>query len=369
VQCDEGDKTFPQFEMNSEYALFSDPTRQLELDISHLDWDRELAKLGGHPWQSAHWDNAEHVAHGVKSHRLLLRCGGETVQMVRVEQRMVGGVCKLAWIRHGPTGRKPDAGSIRIEPEISQWLSDHGFCLVVASPWKREVEQKANRTSRKAQPRTIWIDLSVGRDQLWQNLNKTWRAHVRRAQRHGVVVETTRDSELIAEYFALCSHIGRVKGFEVRTSVDLIEQLINTCHTESVETKLFIAKCEGQIASGALVARCGKSIHYMGGASNRDFARQKPGEALHWAIVEWGLAKKCTRYDLEGIDPAGNPGVYAFKKKMGGEEVTLVGRHVSALNLTGRLLAPLAVGFLSSPIGPLASVAKALLGSTFRPAR
>ena len=363
----EGSNVFTNFDTGSAEGFVGDRMRQLEIDVRSEDWDRELAELGGHPWQSAHWDNAEHAAHGVNGHRLLLRSGGETVQMVRVERRTIRGVGKLAWIRRGPTGRPSGVDSIQLEPEISRWLSDHGFCLVVASPWQREPEPEPDIGSLKARPRTIWINLSVGRDQLWQNLNKTWRAHVGRAQRHGVVVETTRDPELVSEYFALCSHIGQIKGFVVRTSVDLIQQLIDTPHTESVETKLFVATCEGRIASGAVVARCGQSIHYMGGASNREFARQKPGEALHWAIVEWGLSKGYTRYDLEGIDPEGNPGVYAFKKKMGGEEVTLVGRHVSALNMTGRLLSPLAVRLLSSPMGPLPSLAKALLGNAARP--
>lgn len=43
------------------------------------------------------------------------------------------------------------------------------------------------------------------------------------------------------------------------------------------------------------------------------------------------------RYDLEGIDPARNPGVYQFKRKMGGIEVTLQGMDATPLSWTGHV--------------------------------
>ena len=53
--------------------------------------------------------------------------------------------------------------------------------------------------------------------------------------------------------------------------------------------------------------------------------------------MEWAVSQGCTRYDLEGIDPDNNPGVYAFKKKMGGEEVDLAGKEYQPLNMLGKL--------------------------------
>lgn len=69
--------------------------------------------------------------------------------------------------------------------------------------------------------------------------------------------------------------------------------------------------------------RAGKHLHYLWGAVDRAHARARAGEALQWAVIEWGLAQGCTRYDLEGIDPVNNPGTYQFKKKMGGTQIQL----------------------------------------------
>ena len=73
------------------------------------------------------------------------------------------------------------------------------------------------------------------------------------------------------------------------------------------------------------------------GASDRKFSKQRVGEAVQWAVMEWAAANGCTRYDLEGIDPVNNPGVYVFKKKMGGEIIDLVGQEYVPLNARGKL--------------------------------
>ena len=48
---------------------------EIEQDLSAEDWDRELASLGGHPWQSALWGNARRNSQAVVDHRWLLRGG------------------------------------------------------------------------------------------------------------------------------------------------------------------------------------------------------------------------------------------------------------------------------------------------------
>jgi lipid II:glycine glycyltransferase (peptidoglycan interpeptide bridge formation enzyme) len=79
----------------------------------------------------------------------------------------------------------------------------------------------------------------------------------------------------------------------------------------------------------------------MWGATDRKYSKQRPGEATQWAVIEWALEQGCSLYDLEGIDLEGNPGVYAFKKKMGGEEVVLEAPRLNPLTLRGKLIAPL----------------------------
>ena len=330
---------------------------QIEQDLSSAEWDRALVDVGGHPWQSAHWGDARREVDGIVDHRWLLRNGREIVQMLRFEERRIPGLGKVAWIPRGPTATGETAVSPVLSPPLRDCLKRQGFILAVTNPWRRAPANKADVPDPRC-ALTMWLDLTLGKDQLWCNLSQQWRRNVGLARRENVVVETTRDPELIAEYFELCSRISQMKQFELRTSPKLIQRLVSRQTVDAVEARLFLARCDNRVAAGALAFRCGNSIHYFGGASDRAFTRQRPGEAVHWGVVEWGLGLGCRRYDLEGIDPLGNPGTYSFKKKMGGEEVALMRRQVQPLDLKGQILAPVAAYALESRWSSLPSLAR-----------
>jgi CelD/BcsL family acetyltransferase involved in cellulose biosynthesis len=121
----------------------------------------------------------------------------------------------------------------------------------------------------------------------------------------------------------------------------LLSALLESPVDAPVASRLFIATFDGHLTAGAFIIRCGRHIHNVWGATDRELAKNRPGEALHWAIVEWALVTGCTLYDLEGIDPKGNAGTYEFKRKMGGEEIVLPDIQLSPLDWGGRLIAPM----------------------------
>src|SRR5262249_55174154 len=68
-------------------------------------WDRELARLGGHPVQSALWGDARRAAEGIEDHRFVAERHSATLLMARMEFRripLVGG--RVGWIPRGPAG-------------------------------------------------------------------------------------------------------------------------------------------------------------------------------------------------------------------------------------------------------------------------
>ena len=114
-------------------------------------------------------------------------------------------------------------------------------------------------------------------------------------------------------------------------------ELITKPLSKNTESRLFIAQYKGEIAGGAKVLRCGTSLHYMWGATNRKFAKKNIGHIIQWEIMKWAVDQGLERYDLEGIDPKKNKGVYEFKRKMGGKEITLPETRVYTLNLRGKI--------------------------------
>jgi lipid II:glycine glycyltransferase (peptidoglycan interpeptide bridge formation enzyme) len=165
------------------------------------------------------------------------------------------------------------------------------------------------------------------------------RKGVRRAARAGIRVETTSDPKLINEFVALCRSISNAKGFELRLTSALIEFLLHrSAKDTNVEAAQFVALKDGKVGSGLLVLRVGKNVHQIFGGTSREMRQERVGEACQWGVIEWAIARGCTRYDLEGIDPANNRSVYEFKKRLGGEEIALRGHVHRPLNLTGRAM-------------------------------
>jgi hypothetical protein len=310
-----------------------------EKDPPAAEWDHALAALSGHPLQSCLWGDARFALDGIVQHRWLARRDGEPVWMIRVEERRVLGG-KIAWAPRGPTGRTADL-SLALPPGFEKQLKAAGFSLLIRDPWVRTTGRLATGLddAGRPKPRTIWLDLSPGGDVIFKNFHTQMRKGVRRAARAGIHVETTCDPARIAEFVELCSSISHEKGFALRVTSTLIKFLLDHSGIGAdVEAVQFVTLKDGELGSGLFVLRVGKNVHQIFGGTNRDLSTERVGEACQWGVIEWALARGCTRYDLEGIDPANNPSVYEFKKRLGGEEITLHGHAHTPLTFSGRAM-------------------------------
>lgn len=300
-------------------------------DIEPTAWDRALAALGGHPLQSALWGDVRRELDGIADQRWMAFRADAPAWMARIEQRRLPAFGWVGWTPRGPTG-DPDTD---LPPSLRRRLESEGMLLLVTDRWQPETA--VPDTSRSV-PRTIWVDLTIGLDALSRSLDKQWRYGVGRARRMGVSVDTAAGANDVGEFFILCRAVAERKQFPLPTHPSIMERLLANSNP-AVEARLFLARHQGRIGAGAFVIRCGRSLHYFWGATDRQVSEARAGEAVQWAVIEWGVAMGCARYDLEGIDPVHNPGTYAFKKKMGGAEVTLRGQRTYPLGLCGRALA------------------------------
>jgi lipid II:glycine glycyltransferase (peptidoglycan interpeptide bridge formation enzyme) len=296
-----------------------------------LAWDKELAKLGGHPLQSALWGNARQKVDGIP--QLLLACHADNdgvVGLARIEARRAPLAGKIAWMPKGPC--LPNADADAMTAALHAELKQRGFIACITNRYVAADHDTAG------QPKTIWLDLTQGLDALSKALDSQWRYGARRALREGVTVRTTTVPTDVSAFFHLCNALSVTKGFSLPGSEALMQELAGSSLSGgAVGMVLYVGEVDGVIAGGALVARCGQHLHYLWGASDRRFSKYRVSEAVQWQVIQDGVAAGMTRYDLEGIDPAGNPGVYEFKRKMGGREVTLQGMETTPLSWVGSL--------------------------------
>lgn len=290
-------------------------------------WDKLLASRNGHPLQSALWGDSRHATDGVEDLRLAHHTlDGSIDDLARIETRSIPLVGKVAWL--------PKMAGLAdgLEQSLRTELKRLGFIACISDLYRPSGD------GAPAQPKTIWLDLTLGLETLSRNLDQQWRYGARRAVREGVLVSATVERSKVRQFFQMCEQLSRNKGFALPGSEALMTELICTdAPSQGVEMRLYVGELAGELAGGAVVARCGRHLHYFWGASDRRFSKYRVSEAIQWQIIQDGVNSGMVRYDLEGIDPTGNPGVYQFKRKMGGCEVALQGMEATPLSWVGRV--------------------------------
>ena len=297
------------------------------------EWDDLVVSIGGHPLQTTVWGDCRKIVDGIDDLKLTAFQNKTIVGLARVELRSSRILGKIGWVPQGPVmGNLSNRAAL--EESLRTELKNLGFAFFATSPWQITKDRNQNR-------QTIQIDLSLGESQLLKNLDSQWRYGIRKARKMGLEVRFTEEDDEIGQFFNLCEKIGKMKAFAVPGSRELLLKLIHSLPSRAVEVRFFAARSEANLAGGVVVMRCGENIHYLWGGIDRDYSKFRPGEAVQWAVIEWGLAAGCKVYDLEGIDPIKNPGTYKFKKKMGGEIVQLVRPHLFGISLLGRIATPI----------------------------
>ena len=310
---------------------------QWKEDLNPTEWDALLCKLDGHPLQSALWGQAKQKMYGISDRRLAFYAQNKPIALMRIENRGIPVLSKIAWIPQGPALDNTISWK-EVENYFSRYAKKAGYVLSAMTLW-RAVDPIV--LSEKISRKTIWIDLRQGKETLWAALDKQWRYGVRSAQRAGVETCIASTNQEMKDFYQLCIAISGKKAFRFAHSLPFLQYLLNNGNEEAVSAKLFLSKCDGKITAGALILRAGKNIHYLCGAVDRQYAKQRVGEAVQWSVIEWACDQGLARYDLEGIDVNENSSVTAFKRKMGGEVIILPSMQILGFNLRGKMLAGL----------------------------
>ena len=252
-------------------------------------WDANLARLGGHPLQSAMWGLAR-AKQGTREFRIALVSANNVHWMGRVEVRSVPVLGLVGWVPKGPTSLTGFDPSWQPDEVLRGYLRKRGIHLLVTDPYARDdlVPEDVSRS-----PATIWIDLTIGREAVFAGLDKKWRNGVRRAAKEGVFVSQSSAPEDVATFVELCSEISSRKGFQLNVSRDIAAELLAQ-GTVSSRACLFVARRQGAFLSAALIMVVGQHWHYFWGGTNRSVGDFRAGEAVQWAVIEAAIAASAT---------------------------------------------------------------------------
>jgi lipid II:glycine glycyltransferase (peptidoglycan interpeptide bridge formation enzyme) len=265
---------------------------------------------------------------------------------------------RLAYVPHGPETPGPELENGPFLAALAAALRPHlKGCLFLRYdlPWagEREGEEAASGACeaglraaglRKAPmdiqpPDTVILDLGYEEESLLAAMKAKTRYNIGLAAKKGVRVEEGGAADLPAWYelYRQTARRDRIALHDYeyyRRQFELAQGGAGAGPRSGAgsnagaapELKLLLARHEGDLLAGILVAVHGRAATYLYGASSDAKRNLMPAYALQWEAIRLARRRGCLTYDLFGIPPSADPshpmyGLYRFKTGFGGRMV------------------------------------------------
>jgi len=207
--------------------------------------------------------------------------------------------------------------------------------------------------TRVVRRHTFTLDLARSEHALIQGMDGSERK-IRKAEREGVVVRPVETPRDLAAFCTLSSETStRVRARTAYTAFPrAFFEALHRALSPAGAARFYVGWHEDRPLAGCLFLCTRDTMLYYLGGSTRDrelTAKQAPA-AVFWHAIRDAKRLGISRFDFGGCTPGDDPsdprhGVYAFKKRWGGQEESFANLEVVlspvAVQLQERLLAPL----------------------------
>ena len=176
--------------------------------------------------------------------------------------------------------------------------------------------------------RTFVLDLAPKAEELRKNLDPKWRNKLSGAEKNNLAVLAGNGSEEYETFCKLYRQMRKRKTFETTVNVEEFARIQSDLDGPH-RMQVLICENRGAPVAGLVVSAMGDSAIYLLGATSDDGLNSKGAYLLQWTMIQWLKANGVRWYDLGGIDPESNPGVYTFKRGFAGADVCQLNPLVS----------------------------------------
>ena len=309
--------------------------------VDHERWRTCSRRFLDHNYQHT-WAYADALArrrHATSEHVEIVS-EGETLGLASVRIRslsLLGG--GVAYITGGPLtrmGRDDDIDRLGrcLDLLEREYVSRRRLVLRVLAPlgspeWNAKATaafEQAGwiRAARGRSYRTLLLDLSGPLDQVKAGCSKYWRRNLRRSERESFVVRVGTTRELLDPIRDLHLRLLARKRFRVSLDAEFYAGL----QERLADDERFLAslvELDGEPVAGLMVSLLGDTCIPVILATDETGRRGYAAYLLQWHSIITARERGARYYDLGGIDPDRNVGVYNFKKGMRGLDMCAPG--------------------------------------------
>jgi len=252
----------------------------------------------------------------------------------------------IAYINGGPLVRKEYDSSEKtlklcLKALIDEYAGQRKLSLRInplpgCPEWNQCVESACHENAFQSstnlrQYRTILIDIGQDLEMIRKQFHQKWRNCLNNSEKQNISVVGGTSLELFEKFNVLYKELRSRKDFNVDQDnsffMDVQKMLDN-----AEKLYISIAEIDGVPVAGHISSMLGDTCVYLLGASSELALKTKAAYLLQWHTIKVAKEGRCNWYDLGGIDPENNPGVYHFKQGMGGQEVFSTGHYEFHVN-------------------------------------
>jgi len=177
--------------------------------------------------------------------------------------------------------------------------------------------------------RTFLMDITPPLEELRSRLDAKWRNKLKGAEKNNLTVISGHGTEEFRAFCEMYFELRKRKAFETTVNADEFGR-IQEALAESQRMRVLICLDKGIPVAGLVASAIGNSAIYLLGATSDAGLNAKGAYLLQWELICW--LKKCgiKSYDLGGIDPEENPGVYYFKRGLSGVDTCQMRPYVAS---------------------------------------
>lgn len=305
-------------------------------------WDAALLALPGHNFYQCHaWGEVKRRL-GWEVCRLIHE---NACAQVLVRRYPLGLV--LAWVPGGVAGN-PGAWAGSLGAAIRKhtgagmlYLRLNGLQPGDAAAQARLAQAGWRRPAARLEKGfSLWCDLGIDESQRLMRASGNWRHNLKRSGNHGLRVSEWTDPDIASIgniYRALEGHKGlapQVTDAALAAYVALLNQ------------QMILMRCdnrEGQPIALRAAVLFGDTAWDFLAAATPEARKVYASHATLWDLQRACAGRGANRYDMGGVDPEGNKGVFDFKRGVGAELFEYAGEWEQASNPLVRMAANAAI--------------------------
>ncbi len=174
-------------------------------------------------------------------------------------------------------------------------------------------------------------------EDLLKGMNQQWRRNIKKADKAGVEVTSSRGLDDLKAFHDLYVHTAERDHFTPRPLAYFRTMVEALAAEEADRITLWFARHEGDLVASTIAIRVGTHDWYSYGASSTEKRDVRGSNAIQWAMIRSAVEAGARVYDLRGITDTldaddSHVGLIQFKVGTGGEAVEYAGEWDLPLN-------------------------------------